>query len=182
MGTYCELRSVSPDQVDAISRHPALVQLFWTEGWEHANASLLRRLVRRVRPIPEAMRDLSCSMAISLDKAWHGIHFLLTNGAQTSTFPASFILEGGQLLDSDSRLFTPQQAVLIRHFIDSTSVPSLRSHYLPEAMEKAGIYPEVIWRREGDEAFEWLLEFWGQISPFFRDVVSDGHGVIVTIS
>ena len=39
--------------------------------------------------------------SVHLEKAWHGLHFLLTGSAGESCVPLGFLLEGGQEVGED---------------------------------------------------------------------------------
>ncbi len=182
MGVYCELRSATPAHLSDLARAPRLLSLFWDAAEMQPRPSLISRLFRRGPRIPPSMQDISESMAISLDKAWHGLHFLLTGSAVGGSLPQAFLLECGRTLDPNSRFFTPSEAAAIGHYISSVTEASLRARFDPCSMERADVYPAIIWVRDGSEALDWLLEFWDRVPSFFRDVQAEGHGVIVTIS
>lgn len=179
MGVYCGLYSVTPEQIAAIARRPALAQLLWTDpGWE-SGRSLISRLFSR--PTPACMKNLSESMSINLDKAWHGLHYLFSGVSGDAPLPQGFLLSGGKALGRGSRLVEPEQAREFGIFVRSLQLPSLRSHFQPAEMHALQIYPDIIWERDGNDALEWLLEFFDLLPPFFRDIEAEGHGYVLSI-
>jgi len=52
---------------------------------------------------------------LTIDKAWHGIHYLLTQSADDGPEPSNFLLKGGSTIQSEylsygkARLFTCEQ-------------------------------------------------------------------------
>ena len=121
-------------------------------------------------------------MQMSIEKSWHGLHFLLCGAADEGALPASFLLAGGSDIGLNSRIVSPAEALRFGEFVNSLSAELLLSRYDPAAMEKLDIYPSIIWQREGQEAFDWLLEYYDRLVAFFRDTAEEGHGYVITIA
>src|SRR5215211_327988 len=73
--------------------------------------------VQRTEPAPPSENPLWPPAApgeeLNLDKAWHGLHFLLAGTADGGTEPACYLLSGGEALgdndEMDVRLLRPDQ-------------------------------------------------------------------------
>ena len=64
-------------------------------------------------PTPPLILEAGEGALVDLDKAWHGVHYLLTGTAWEGEPPLNFVVEGGADLDYDGpwnsspRIFTP---------------------------------------------------------------------------
>lgn len=122
-----------------------------------------------------------------LDKAWHGIHFLLTGKADEGPDPLSLAVSGGESLGEEvgygpARYLTPSQVREVAAALSRISTPELRARFDPRAMEDAEIYPREIWVREGEEAFDYLLEAYVPWAAFYRAAAERGDGMIAWLA
>ena len=121
-----------------------------------------------------------------IDKSWHGIHFLLTGAADEGNTPLHFLLAGGaDVGDEDvgygpARAFTSAQTKAIATALGAVSDDELRRRYVPDAMMKAEIYPEI-WDRDPskDDALGYLMEYVKVIRETLATVSARGHGLLV---
>jgi hypothetical protein len=124
---------------------------------------------------------------LSLDKAWHGLHFLLTGTADGGTEPACFLLSGGEALgdddDMDVRLLPPEQVRALAEHLASLGADELTRRFDPERMMKLEIYPEI-WDRpeETDEPRGFLLGAFAELREFVGGAASNGDAIVVCIS
>lgn len=123
---------------------------------------------------------------VSLDKAWHGIHYLLTGSDWGGAEPLCFLLEGGKQIgeeDSDYRVFLPGQVKVWADALSKISPDELRERFDPKAMTAADIYP-AIWDRstEEEDALGYLLEHYEILRSFLIQARNENKGVIVSIS
>ncbi len=120
-----------------------------------------------------------------VDKAWHGIHYLLAGDADFVDTPAGWAIMGGTELGKDKgwdqvRWLTPDNVRLVAAALPEVQVFSNR--YAPEAMNRHAIYPEGIWVRDGDNARDYLIEHYETLLAFYRDAAVRGDGVFLWIS
>ncbi len=125
--------------------------------------------------------------AISLDKDWHGIHFLLTGTAWDVKGTAGQAILGGREFGEDmgygpARMLSVAQVRAIAEALAKSSIESLSARYNPEAMTKAEIYPTIIWNREGPQALESLLTSYKALVTFYRRAAEKGQIVVVVIA
>lgn len=84
---------------------------------------------------------------IELDKAWHGIHFLLTGSVWEGEEPLCYLVRGGVELGKEdfgygpAPLLNPDQIADWAKALSTISTDELRKRFNPEAMMKAKIYP-----------------------------------------
>jgi len=124
---------------------------------------------------------------IDVDKAWHGIHFMLTGSADGGEEPLSLAVLGGEEVGEDmgygpARLLTPQQVQAVSVALTTLGEDGFRSRFAPQKMETAGVYPDVIWVRDGQEALDYVLENYQQLVAFYADAAARGDGAVLWLS
>lgn len=117
-----------------------------------------------------------------LDKAWHGLHYLLTGDAVGGAAPLSkAILDGTEIgpeLDfGAARYLTVEEVAAVAHALAALTPDTLAQRYEPSAMQQKQIYPDI-WERDGDEALEYLLDFFPELQRFYADAAARGEAVI----
>jgi hypothetical protein len=122
---------------------------------------------------------------VNLDKAWHGIHFLLTGTAWTSKPGAGQAVLGGREFGPDlgygpARLLNPAEVKAIARALEGQSPDSLASRFDVSAMEREDIYP-TIWQREGREALQYLLHYYAALRSFYSKAAANGSGVVIVL-
>ncbi len=122
---------------------------------------------------------------LDLDKAWHGLHFLLTGTDWGGKPPLNFIVAGGEMIgDEDvgngpARAFTPEQLVEISRALDALSSDALRQRFDPAKMMELDIYPSI-WDRDptDDDTLGYVLDYFEMLKPFLRKGAERGLGLI----
>jgi hypothetical protein len=160
-----------------------------------AHASMIWRAVavdsfkfEQIKKNPEVLAQLLFSesdQAISLEKDWHGIHYLLTGTAWDVKGEAGQAILGGTEFGDDlgygpARMLTPGQVRAIAEALAKNSPKSLSARYNPEAMTTLEIYPSV-WNREGPQALESLLNSYRALVAFYRRAAEKGQIVVVVM-
>ena len=120
---------------------------------------------------------------IDIDKAWHGIHYLLTGSAEGGAEPLSLAVMGGEEFGPEvgygsARFLTPAQVALVAGALSQLTLDYLESRFNAKDMEAKDIYPDAIWVRDGKEALDYLLENYQQLVTFYRDAAERGDGAI----
>lgn len=123
---------------------------------------------------------------LDLDKAWHGIHFLLNGAAWTVGEGAGAAVLGGEEIGEDNgygpaRLLGPQAVQAIAAGLGALSVEALRARFDPQAMDAADIYPGI-WD-EGIEAFDtYLGPYFAQLREFYQAAAAGGQAVLLALT
>ncbi|WNG20318.1 YfbM family protein [Cystobacter fuscus] len=126
---------------------------------------------------------------LDLDKAWHGLHFLLTGTDWGGQPPLNFIVAGGETLgDVDvgygpARAFTPEQLAELSRALDAISSDALRQRFDPAKMMALDIYPSI-WDRDpaDDDTLGYVLDYFEMLKSFLREGAERGLGFIVYMS
>lgn len=150
--------------------------------------------VRDVVPAPVPALDAAAAAFVVgpttdcyLDKAWHGIHFLLTGTAWEGAPPLNFVVAGGVTLEEidagygPPRLFTSAQVQAIAAALAPVDIATLRARFDPAAMARLDIYPQI-WERDGIEALDYCLDYYAGLKEFVAAAAARGQGIVVSVS
>jgi len=173
------------------SRTPAFLYGDDRAGAETAAPGFFSRLLgAKPRPPPPALAALGEADDLDLDKAWHGLHYLLTGTAWEGEFPANFLVSGGTPLGEEdvgygpARAFTPAEVRSIADFLDAMDEGALRGRYVPARLAEAEIYPDVIWTRdeEAETNWEYLLDAFTRSRSFVREAADRGLALLAFLN
>jgi Domain of unknown function (DUF1877) len=162
----------------------AVASMVWAAvALEPSDAAKLRKdvsLVEKLLDEPQKGRS------VYLDKAWHGIHYLLTGSERPTQAPESKVIFGGQPVGPDqgygpAQLLLPAEVKQIATLLQAQTPEVLSAKYNPKAMESAKVYPVVIWVREGPEALNYLLQFYAQLVAFYKGAAERGDAVLLVV-
>ncbi|MEV4702383.1 YfbM family protein [Actinoplanes sp. NPDC049316] len=121
---------------------------------------------------------------VDLDKAWHGIHFLLAGNAWETTPGAGEAVLGGDPIAEeeghDARLLTPDQVAAIAAGLRDVDAAALRSRYDAAALKEAEIYPGI-WD-EDDVLDTYLLPNFDKLRSFYLTAAGQHQAVLLTIA
>jgi len=175
---------LAPDDHDALEASPS-------ERKQGFLARLFRKKdTRVVRPaVPHLTLADDERTGSDLDKAWHGLHYLLTGSDWGGDPPLNFLVAGGYLVgDIDvgygpARVFRSAEVVRIRDALRGIQPDDLRERYDPKAMMEQDIYP-TIWDRDpkDDDALGYLMEYFAVLQRFISDAASKGLGIVVALT
>lgn len=123
-----------------------------------------------------------------IDKAWHGIHYLLTKTAWKGDPPLNFLLSGGKEVPNievgygTARIFNSDAVHIIHDAISMIDVEYLKSRFDPKDMINNKIYPSI-WDRDPleDDTLGYCLEYFEVLKQFIADSSRNNHGFVVTI-
>ena len=126
---------------------------------------------------------------IDLDKAWHGIHFLLAGRAWEGDFPQGFLVAGGsEVGDVDvgygpARVFKSTAVATVSTFLAEIDGVDFSGRYDPGRMIKADIYPDI-WGREedadGNRAY--LADYFDILRRFMSQAAEEKMGIVLHLN
>ena len=178
-------RIVAPDDLEAYGEARA------RQGRRGCLAGLIGRRPLAAPAAPPAELGLGEDEGIDtdLDKAWHGIHYLLTGTAWAGEAPLDFLVTGGQTVGAEDlgygpgRMFTSADVRRIHAALAAVSDEELARRYSPAAMKHADIYPNI-WDRPPDvgDAREYVLSYVTTLRDFLTNASRGGMGMLVYLS
>lgn len=156
----------------------------WRIATDEQIAALLHEPV-----LIEDLLDDGSSDEIDLDKAWHGIHYLLTGTAWGGSEPLNYIIEGGRTVGDieigygPARVLDSAQVRAFGQALAGVTHEQLRAAYQPTAMARAEVYPNI-WDRADespDEALDYLLAYFDELRAYVAQASDSGKGLITYI-
>ena len=120
--------------------------------------------------------------SISIDKAWHGLHYLLCGAPEPAPGPLGQAVFGGTEIGEDqgygpARYFSPTQVAEIASALRPPGLEGeLHARFDAEAMTRLGIYPGG-WDA-GDH--DWLIEAFRTVRDFYA-AASKAEQAVVTL-
>ena len=167
MGMIGEYARVSPEELERALEDPQRGQ------------ELFSRLSAAAYPRGQEGPDKE--RALDVDKAWHGIWYLLR---EAGGGPVDVVGGGSPVSDVDqgygpARYLTAEEVRAGAAHLEATAWESLADHFDPVMMDSADIYPSI-WDR-GDEAIDYLRANYKSLVGFFAAAASAGDAVILWI-
>jgi uncharacterized protein DUF1877 len=123
--------------------------------------------------------------SLSIDKAWHGIHYLLCGAVEPTSALISTAIMGGTELGDDfsgygpARYFTAAEAGAIATELNrGTLEAEMNRRYDPAQMTKLGIYPNG-W---AGPDLPWLMGEFRNLRAFYADASSKGFAMVTCLT
>lgn len=124
---------------------------------------------------------------LDIEKSWEGIFYLLTGqsveGIEDAKPPLVWILLGDKMIDETQDLgygpasyIDADQVKEVHNALQKISEEEFKAGFDPEKMTELGVYPEI-WD-EGEEAYDYLVEYFKQVKVFYEKAVKDNHAMI----
>lgn len=153
--------AVRDEDLEAIVEEPKRIAKLWAvpRAESPAKPSILSRLFG---PKPPPAKEVSDHWVPSekpesfdVDKAWHGIHFLLTGSDWEGDGPLAFVLRGGRSINHDLGYgpphgFTSAEVKAIDAALRAVNPDELYARADPKEFASKEIYP-TIWQDEPKE-------------------------------
>jgi len=150
------------------------------EGGEEVFALMQRRLGGGSGRRPEGTHTV-----LSLDKAWHGVHYLLSGAVEPGETLLSRAVLGGTEIGEDfagygpARFFTVAQAAELARALEDPGLDAeAAGRYDPRRMAEMQIYP-FGWEDEDNRA--WLFDALRDLRGFYADAAANGYAVVTCL-
>ena len=163
------LNTLSDENIAKLLKEPALVWRvlapddpeIYIEEMENNKGFLARLFGKKIDPesieLPELTYREGEDVFEDLDKAWHGIHYLLTGTAWEGEPPLNFLLCGGVVVGKidvgygPARVLRAQEVAVISQALNDIDHDWLSTRYNPTDMIQKEIYPDIWEREEGQD-------------------------------
>ncbi len=123
---------------------------------------------------------------LDVDKAWHGLHWLLSGSAEPTEDPLGFIMGGAEVGQDISygpaRAYTADEVRKIAAALAPIEAAELRSRFDGDAMSADGIYPDI-WQRDPaeDDTLGYLVTFYEPLKQLIAGAAQAGNGLVTAI-
>jgi hypothetical protein len=127
---------------------------------------------------------------VDLDKAWHGIHFMLAGEAWGGAMPAATLLLGGRELGEDfvgygpARLLSPSEVSSFNDYLVALTKDAFDARFNAQAMIDAKIYPDI-WERDlnGEpDGRPYMKEYFSILKEYVAAAAQSNAAMLITIS
>jgi hypothetical protein len=131
-------------------------------------------------PAPSSGKGAS----ISIDKAWHGVHYLLCGKPEPGADLASQAVMGGTEIGEDlgygpARYFDAAQVAAIAGELSRPNLEAaMLARFDPDQMANLGIYPGQFVPAEDEE---WLMDAFRKLRKFYVDAAAANLAVVTCI-
>ena len=125
---------------------------------------------------------------LSLEKAWHGVHYLLAGSAESGPELRSQAVLGGMELGDDPEGFSGYgparyfRAAQVRELSEELRRPEVESEAVarfdPAKMSQLQIYPG--WSA-GEQDKEWLMNAFQRLRDFYSNAAAQGRAIITCL-
>ncbi|MBD3308135.1 DUF1877 family protein [candidate division KSB3 bacterium] len=135
-------------------------------------------------PAPDTWTPHDPGEELDVDKAWHGIHYLLTGSPWEGTGPEAFILAGGQTIGNidvgygPARAFPSDEVREIARRLNEIDQNRLKAAWDQKTFLEHKIYPDM-WEKEPESCFGYLLEHFEALKRFIMQAADTGKALIV---
>ena len=182
MGIYCTLMQVTEDELQQGRSDPKVV------------LSLIKRKRAASPPPPGQSTRLGPSdqptppaptiRLVSLEKMWHGLHFLLTGEPWGGTPPLSNAILGDdpdeEREEGSLNVLGPSDVKEVATALSALTHEELHGRFDPAKFAAADIYPAV-WDESREELFSELMMYFDELVGFYREAARCGNAVLIDI-
>jgi hypothetical protein len=149
------------------------------------NQDDLRRLLADPSLTHDLLDEEESALELDLDKAWHGLHFLLADSAWETVDGAGEAVLGGDPIGEDvgygpARLLTPEKVHVVAAGLRDLGVDTLRGRYDAATLTAAQIYPDI-WE-EPDVFDSYLAPNFARLREMFVRASAEGQAVLLAIT
>ncbi|MCA8969354.1 MAG: YfbM family protein [Planctomycetes bacterium] len=199
MGIITIVRAITEAELEALHADPDSIHEFLEgDDWVREVVTPKRpwwQFWRKPQTLPftisarfESPRDED---VVDLDKAWHGLHWLLTGSSEPLGDLRSVLadeagdvcrLVGGHAHEVGYGPARTLDVTATREFakiLHALDHATCRQRYDPERMEADEVYPEGIWRAEGEGALEFVLDARDRLDALLQRASASGRCLVI---
>ena len=128
----------------------------------------------------EALFDLPS--LTDVDKAWHGIHFLLTGSGSAASWPAGFLFSGTER-GADwgmgpARFLSVKEVQEVCQHLNSLPSTIVADRLNLKAMKAQDIYPDM-WDEDYDVTLDYLSYYFNELETFLCDAARANEVIVM---
>lgn len=119
--------------------------------------------------------------SFNVDKAWHGIHFLLTGDAWSGEPPLANVVLGGEEIGDDvgygpAKFLTADEVLDVASALKDLSPDAFRARYNAKALLDNEVYPQI-WH-DDDDAVGYLTSYYEALRDYYLDAAAKGNAML----
>lgn len=131
--------------------------------------------------------EVTAFQELSLGKAWHGLHFMLTGEAWEGPEPLCYLLSGGEQIGDEedhdvgygpARCITSQQVKNFSAALSALTEETFVSRYDGRKMMALELYPRG-WEEEPTEMRTWLTQNFIDLQQFIKDTSDCNKALLI---
>ncbi|HEV3092447.1 MAG TPA: DUF1877 family protein [Candidatus Cybelea sp.] len=195
------LKAVDPQKlVEALGALPPAAQQRMAERFGNspeewaaalAGGGFSKLVEERRYPSPPPGTGQAPRPAMSLEKAWHGVHYVLCGESEPGVSLLSQPVLGGTPLGDDDEGFSgygparyfnvAQTAQLAQALSEEGLDAKVTARFDPARMSDLGIYPGWKEEEDDDEDKDWVMDAFSDLRAFYADAASNGRAIVTCI-
>jgi hypothetical protein len=180
--------SLKDQDLEDVIKAPKRIHRLWSKPQPGKAPSFLGRLFgAKAQPPAEQdqWRPSDKPTAFDVDKAWQGIHFLLT-GDWEGDGPLSFILHGGREIAEDlgygpAHGFTSSEVKEIDAALRNIEPAALYERADPAEFTRQEIYPQVWANEPKEQCIGYVTDYFKELKKFISGAAQSGRALIAYI-
>jgi hypothetical protein len=178
MGVYLSLMSLSVSKAEELAADYQGLQDFLNQSLDAVSKCVIYRIFGGPEPPPFEW------LFVDLDKAWHGLHFLLTGTRYEGDEPVCYLVGKGRRIgdfhgEYEVRWISPSEVANFENALQAIDEQELMRRFDGHAMAQAQIYPTALWERNDEEGRSYVCEKFHALSTFLGEAKSRGEGAII---
>jgi hypothetical protein len=135
------------------------------------------------KPLQDGWVPSEKAIAFDVDKAWQGIHFLLTGSDWEGDGPLAFILHGGREIAENLGYgsphgFTSVEVRAIDDALQKINADALCEQADPAKFAELELYPQIWDREPKQECVGYVIEHLKALQKFVGETAKTGRGLI----
>jgi hypothetical protein len=183
----CVLRQASDVTLGFLLQNPETIRSYLGFETPRRNQGLLSRIFGSKKPEHQRatidIPDSSNGRVESIEKSWHGLHFLFTGSDWDSDLPNGFLLAGSVIGDVDvgygpARAINVNETAAVCDFLKSIDHEFVSKNFDPQRMTELELYPNC-WDREPEEELKYLLWNFDLLKAFVQETYDRNQGLVI---
>ena len=119
---------------------------------------------------------------LDVDKAWHGIHYLLAGDTWGGEPPLANVVLGGTEIGDDvgygpARYLTVDEVQAAADALKDITPAKFSTRYVASDLSKNEIYPDI-WDDADDDSVGYLTTWYETLRDYYIDAAAKGHAMI----
>jgi hypothetical protein len=179
MSMIGNFKAVSPRLLEALKHNPALIyEVLGIPSDENP------AIGQELKEAGFSSEDV-CEF-LDIQKAWHGVHFLLCGQTGPESTPRGQSIMGGREIGGEvgygpARFLEPAEVKDSSAVLASISSDDLRANFDLEKMNLAGIYPGG-WGENTKDNFQWLLDAYDEVKEYYKLAAEKGFAMLLYVT